>query len=88
MKLTVTVSGPKCSGKTTIARELAAFLDRYDVRVSGEVAGGVAHLDDVMEYDPALEVEFKTADEVEPTPVAEIGSGADLAEASLNGAVP
>lgn len=31
MKLTVKISGPKCSGKSILAREIGAYLDRMDI---------------------------------------------------------
>jgi uridine kinase len=69
MRINVLISGPACSGKSTLAAELADLLTRYDIKVSGDIDypikedGAERNLDDISEYDHDLEVVFTTSNE-------------------------
>ncbi len=70
--ITLTISGPKAEREIIVA-ELAAYLDRVDVKVKGEALDFMSHversfgkpgeLDRMVEKQPDFVVEFKTQDE-------------------------
>ncbi len=61
MKITITVSGPKCSGKSTIAEAVSYFLSEYiPVKCSETTGKGLREL---LRYDPELSIEVVSKEE-------------------------